>query len=90
MDAYWKSIMSDNDCVATRLGDRTLSDLLSIWPRLPLGTPQTFYQGNERDKHAVCAILKHTLDARCPLCLRVAPPVREVLWPTREEWDGVF
>ena len=29
-------------------------------------------------------------DGDCPLCLRVAPPVRDVLWPTREELDGVF
>jgi len=90
MDANWKSIMSDNDCGATPLFGGTLSGLLSQWPRLPLGTPQTFYTGNERDKHAVCALLKRALDARCPLCLRVAPLVREVLWPTREEWDGVF
>jgi hypothetical protein len=51
---------------------------------------QGFHNNNLRDKHAVCALLKRTLDARCPLCLRVAPLVREVLWPTREEWDGVF
>jgi hypothetical protein len=30
------------------------------------------------------------LHTRCPLLERVAPPVREVVWPTREEWDGVF
>jgi hypothetical protein len=90
MDAYWKSIMSDNDCGATRLGDRTLSDLLSQWPNLPLDDPRTSFRPDTSTKHSVCALVKHTLDARCPLCLRVAPPARELLWPTREEWDGVF
>jgi hypothetical protein len=90
MDANWKSILTDDCCAATRLGDCNLKHILAQWSKLPLGMPQPFYFGNERDKHAVCALLKQALTARCPLCLRVAPSVRDVLWPTREEWDGVF
>jgi hypothetical protein len=93
LDANWKSIMEDDCCVATRLGDGYFSRLLDQWPTLPLSMPlgmQGFQNHSERDKHGVCALLKQTLDARCPLCLRVAPPVRDVLWPTREDWDGVF
>jgi len=90
MDANWRALSEDKELLSVH---RPASEILAQWPTLPLSTPlgmQGFHNNNLRDKHAVSAILKHTLDARCPLCLRVAPPVREVLWPTREEWDGVF
>ena len=48
------------------------------------------YRTNVATKPGLCDSIKQAFAARCPLCLRVAPPVREVLWPTREEWDGVF
>ena len=93
MDAHWKTIMQDDCCAATRLGDGYFSRLFDQWPTLPLGIPrgmQVFQNHSCSDKHSVCALLKQVLATRCPLCLRVAPAVRDVLWPTREDWDGVF
>ena len=90
LDANWKSIMEDDCFNATRFGDGNLKHIFAQWSKLPQGVRQSFYTGNEGTKHSWCALLKQTLDARCPLCLRVAPPVRDVLWPTREDWDGVF
>jgi len=91
IDANCESIMKDDCCAATRLGDGGLSGLLAEWPTLPLRTPLGMFHNHScRDKHAACALLKRTLDVRCPLCLRVAPPVREVLWPDGVGWDGVF
>ena len=92
MDTHWKSMMTDDCLVATRLGDTSISfsGVFAQWARMPLGMPKPSYTGNECDKHAWCAMLKQALTARCPLCLRVAPPVRDVLWPTREDWDGLF
>jgi hypothetical protein len=37
------------------------------------------------NKLLVCEELKQTLNSMCPLCLRVAPPVRNILWPTCEQ-----
>jgi hypothetical protein len=90
VDAFWKILMQDDD-IASATG--TLKHVFAQWPTMPLSMPlgmQGFQNHNVRDKHSVCALLKHKLAARCPLCLRVAPPVRDVLWPSREEWDGVF
>jgi hypothetical protein len=90
IDANWRALSEDKDLLSVH---RPASEILAQWPTLPQSTPlgmRGFHKDNLRDKHAVCALLKHTLDARCPLCLRVAPPVRDVLWPTREYWDGVF
>ena len=99
VEANWRALSEDED-LTKGPGNDTLSRFLAQWPRLPLGMPQHLLvvgSGGESTykqngcKHSVCAYLKTTLDARCPLCLRVAPPVRNVLWPTRElEWDGVF
>jgi hypothetical protein len=52
--------------------------------------PKSFYDHNSTDKHSLYARITHALAARCPLCLCVVQPVSDVLWPTREEWDGVF
>jgi len=91
IDAHWKSMLTDACLAATRFGDScSVLDIFAQWSRIPLGMPKPFYTFNEGDKHSWCARLKQTLDARCPLCLRVAPAARELLWPTREEWDGVF
>jgi len=91
IDSHWKSMLTDEFLAATRLGDSlSVSHVFAEWSRIPLGMPKPFYTGNEGDKHSWCARLKQSLTARCPLCLRVAPPARELLWPTREEWDGVF
>jgi hypothetical protein len=90
IDAHWKNIMTDNCFNATRFGDGNISGWFAQWPTIPLGNPRPSYTGNEGNKHSFCAMLKQLLTARCPLCLRVAPPVRDVLWPTREDWDGVF
>ena len=63
------------------------------WPNLPLDETERCRMrtgNNWQTKQSICAQLKQYLPSRCPLCLRVAPPVRDVLWPTREEWDGVF
>jgi hypothetical protein len=81
VDANWRALSEDKDFCATRCGDYNLSKFLTTftWHQLPLD-----------GKHNIGAFLKTKLDARCPLCLRVAPPVRDMLWPTREEWDGVF
>ena len=90
IDANWRALSEDKDLLSVH---RPASEILAQWPTLPLSMPpgmRGFHNNNLRDKHAVCALLKHAIDARCPLCLRVAPPVREVLWPTRAEWDGVF
>jgi hypothetical protein len=54
------------------------------------GMPKSFYDHNSTDKHSLYARITHALAARCPLCLCVVQPVSDVLWPTREEWDGVF
>jgi hypothetical protein len=85
VDANWRALSEDKDFCATRCGDLNLSNMLHIdqWPNLPLGR-------GEATKQSICAQLKQLLPWSCPLCLRVAPPVRDVLWPTREEWDGVF
>jgi len=42
------------------------------------------------DKLRDCENILQRMSSCCPLCLRVAPAARELLWPTREEWDGVF
>ena len=90
VDANWRALSEDKDFCATRCGDSNLSNMLQAWHQLPLGIPRPSYTPYECTKRSYCALFKIFLDARCPLCLRVAPPVRDVLWPTREEWDGVF
>ena len=90
VDANFRALSEDKDFCATRCGDSNLSNMLQAWHQLPLGMPRPSYTPNECTKRSYCALLKIFLDARCPLCLRVAPPVRDVLWPTCEEWDGVF
>jgi hypothetical protein len=87
VDAFWKVLLQDNDVLAS---DHVVKSILEKWAKLPQGVPQSFYTGNECTKHSWCAHIRTVLDKRCPLCLRVAPAVRDVLWPTREEWDGVF
>ena len=81
MDANWKSLLKD-------LNFNNLDQIVGQWPDLPMSRPS--FNGNSGDKHSVCALLKRNLEARCPLCLRLPPPVRELLWPTREQWDGRF
>ena len=79
VDANWRALSEDKDFCTTRCGDSNLSSVLQAW-----------HQVLTQNKHNYNVFIKPLLDARCPLCLRVAPPVRDVLWPTREEWDGVF
>lgn len=88
MDANWRALSEDKDLLATC--GPGVSEILARWPKVPLGMLRHSCFGGSSDKHSVCALLKQALTARCPLCLRVAPPVRDVLWPTREDWDGVF
>jgi len=97
MDAHWKTIMQDDDSKGS-----INKDYLAGWSKIPADQHdyQTLAQWRKDNgyrigcggifKNDICAELKKRLDARCPLCLRVAPPVRDVLWPTREDWDGVF
>ena len=85
VEANWRALSEDKD-----LGN--FSSCLNEWPNLAMDEKE----GHRRKivdwptKQQICAGFKTFRDARCPLCLRVAPPVRDVLWPTREEWDGVF
>jgi hypothetical protein len=75
VDANWRALSEEfRACIAH----------IDQWPNLPMDG------NNWQTKQSICAQLKQYLPSRCPLCLRVAPPVRDVLWPTREEWDGVF
>ena len=90
MDANWRALSEDKDFLATCGG---VSQIIAQWSKVPLGMPQgiqAFANHSYSDKHSVCALLKATFDKRSPLCRRVAPPVRDVLWPSREEWNGVF
>jgi hypothetical protein len=93
LDENWKRVLDDDDCRAAIFarggGQETLS-FLARWMQLPLGMPKSFYDHNSTNKHSLCARITHALAARCPLCLRLPLPVRDVLWPSREEWDGVF
>ena len=85
VDANWRALSEDKYFGAYVQIDQ--------WPNLPLDEAErrrSFGKGNWNTKQSICAQLKQLLPSRCPLCLRVAPPVRDVLWPTREEWDGVF
>jgi len=77
VDAFSKVMLEDNDILSSRVGDRPLRDVLNNWPTLD-------------NKHNYAAYIKSGLEASCPLCLRVAPDARELLWPTCEAWDGVF
>ena len=88
IDANWRALSEDKDLLAT--AGPGLSEILARWPKVPLGVPRHSHFTQGSDKHGVCALLRATLAARCPLCRRLPPPVRDVLWPTREEWDGVF
>ena len=88
MDANWRALSEDKDLLATC--GPGVSEILAGWPKVPLGMLRHSCFGGSSDKHSVCALLKATFDKRSPLCRRVAPPVRDVLWPSREEWDGVF
>ena len=101
VDAFWQSIMQDNDC--KRHMSSTYLDYLAQWSKIPKDHDdyQTLVLWRKNNgfgigrcgglfKQDVCAVLKTSFEARCPLCLRIAPAVRDVLWPTREDWDGVF
>ena len=86
VDANWRAL-SEDTVLRMHVGH------IDQWPNLPLDEAERCRMGtgnNWQTKQSICAALKQTLPSRCPLCLRVAPPVRDVLWPTREEWDGVF
>lgn len=90
MDANWKRVLEDEDCRATLCNSgHDHRSWLADWPKRPPGVRKPCHTQFD-NKHSVCFFLKERLCARCPLCLRVAPPVRELLWPTREEWDGRF
>jgi hypothetical protein len=78
VDANWRALSQDKYFGA-------FTEHIDQWPNLPLGRGEVW-----TTKQSICAQLKQLLPSRCPLCLRVAPPVRDVLWQTREEWDGVF
>jgi hypothetical protein len=80
VDANWRALSQDK-MMMILFG--AYMEHIDQWPNLPLGR-------GEATKQSICAQLKQLLPSRCPLCLRVAPPVRDVLWQTREEWDGVF
>jgi len=88
MDANWKRVMEDADCCAT-FNCHDYRHWIADWPKKPPGVRKPYHSQFD-NKHAVCYFLKDRLSSSCPLCLRVAPPVRELLWPTREEWDGRF
>ena len=85
VDANWRALSEDKDFGAyVEIGQ---------WPNLPLDEAARCRMrtgNNWKTKQSTCGQLKLYLPSRCPLCLRVAPPVRDMLWPTREEWDGVF
>jgi len=79
VDAGLRLMLQDNDIMSLRAGDQPLSFILKNWPSV-----------RNNPTYDYAAHIKGCLEARCPLCLRVAPAARELLWPTREEWDGVF
>jgi hypothetical protein len=86
VDANWRAL-SEDTVLRMHVGH------IDQWPNLPLDEAERCRMrtgNNWQTKQSICAQLKQYLPSRCPLCLRVAPPVRDVLWPTREEWDGVF
>ena len=100
MDTNWKIIMHVDDC--KQFIGKDYLDYLAGWPKIPADQDdcQTLVQWRKHNgygiggcggilKNDVCAVLKRSFDARCPLCLR-SSPVRELLWQTTEEWDGVF
>ena len=101
VDAFWQSIVQDDDC--KRFMSRDYLDYLKTWSKIPADQNdyETLVQWRKNNgfgigrcgglfKQDICDVLKTSYNARCILCLRVAPAARELLWPTREEWDGVF
>ena len=85
VDANWRALSEDKYFGAYMVH-------IDQWPNLPLDEAERCRRRGEvwTTKQSICAQLKQLLPSRCSLCLRVAPPVRDMLWPTREEWDGVF
>ena len=93
VDAFWQSIMQDNDC--KRFMSSDYLDYLAQWSKIPTDHDdyQTLVLWRKNNgfgigrcgglfKNDVCAVLKTSFEASCPLCLRVAPAARELLWPT--------
>ena len=74
VSTFLESIVQDVDC------KNYFSTVYSHW-RDPRRTV---------DKKQDCETILQRMSQRCPLCFRVSPDARELLWPTREEWDGVF
>jgi len=74
VSTFLQSIVLDDDC------KHFFSSVQSHWedPRFRV------------DKKKDCEEILQRMCRFCPLCFRVAPAARELLWPTREEWDGVF
>lgn len=87
MDANWKRVLEDEDCRAALCNSGDHRHLLDDWQ--PPGVRKPCHTQFD-NKRSVCLFLKQLLCTRCPLFLCVAPSVRELLWPTREEWDGRF
>ena len=90
VEANWKALSEDTDL--RNFSAWLTEKVLVNWPNLPLDEAECRRRnkGDNVNKQTICAVLKTEIMSCCPLCLRVAPPVRDVLWPTREEWDGVF
>jgi hypothetical protein len=90
VEANWKALSEDTDL--RNFSAWLTEKVLVNWPNLPLDEAECRRRrnGDNVNKQTICAVLKTEIMGCCPLCLRVAPPVRDVLWPTREEWDGVF
>lgn len=79
LDKNWKALSEDQDMLS-------FSHLILPWPTLPVSE----FSARKRnkaggDKNSVRAQLKAMLDARCPLFLRIAPPMRDVLWPQQQK-----
>lgn len=80
---HWSRIVKDDACAAALAGSPwSLIEILRHWPELAeeLG-PDTHQNGS---KPGLCARIKGELQARFPLFWRVAPPVRNLLWPTSD------
>jgi hypothetical protein len=98
MDENWRLVSNDDDCAAACCGPSEVWPRMEKWPELPQERPKQTFDRNGRQqpvdflasKPGVCDLIKSVLAARFPLFSRVAPPVRDVLWPSREERDGVF
>ena len=81
IDENWKLILNDTDCVAAWKGPIALS-LVERWPELAQERPNVENPQLLNNKPQVCDLIQFCLSRHCQLFFCVAPPVRDLLWPT--------